>query len=195
MLFLPQPVLNFLPLRGTDLWGHVAYGDWILENASLPTEDPFAPLADGMRVVASAWLSQVIYSVAEKYGGGEALSAMFALTTLATFLVLTRTFFLQSRAMLVAFLSVLVVLVVGWSRVATIRPENFAALCFACMLWLVVGCFDTRSDAPTSRRGLLSWLPWIGLAVLLSCLFHLIDGNDRRSISNPLDGIVSARGG
>jgi len=60
--------LNYLPLQVTDLWGHVAYGQWIWQHGSMPTADPVSALADGMRVVDTAWLSQVILSAVEPLG-------------------------------------------------------------------------------------------------------------------------------
>ena len=53
-------LLNYVPLRCTDIWGHVDYGHWIIENRSLPTSDPWMPLAEGMQVIDSA--SQSIFS-------------------------------------------------------------------------------------------------------------------------------------
>ena len=34
--------LSHQSLFHTDLWGHVAYGEWMLSHRALPTEDPFA---------------------------------------------------------------------------------------------------------------------------------------------------------
>ena len=45
-------VLSYLPLRGEELWGHVLYGEWILEHRSLPAEDPVMPLSAGIKVIA-----------------------------------------------------------------------------------------------------------------------------------------------
>jgi len=158
-------VLNYLPLRPTDLWGHTAFGSWILEHRQLPTEDPYQPLAAGVTVVDSAWLSQVIYAVIERSYGGEGLSGVFALCTLLTFLVLARTCYLQSRQILPSFLGVILAMIVGWSRLATIRPENFALLCFAVLIWLVVSSVDkgARPGMPQERQLRL----WIGIPLVM----------------------------
>ncbi len=156
-------LLNYVPLRDTDLWGHVAYGQWILEHRALPAEDPYQPLTEGMRVVDSAWLAQVIFAAVQRSGGFEALSALFAVATLATFAILAHAFFLSSRRLLISLSSVLIVLIVGWSRLATIRPETLAAACFAGLLWLIV---RARSRAATgSERPTWGW--WIGLGLLM----------------------------
>ena len=36
---------SYLHLFYSDLWGHVAYGDWILTHKQLPTAEPFVSLA------------------------------------------------------------------------------------------------------------------------------------------------------
>ena len=53
-------LLSYLPLYHTDLWGHLAYGRWIWENGRLPVTEPLLPLAQGMPMVDTAWLSQLI---------------------------------------------------------------------------------------------------------------------------------------
>ena len=156
--------LSYLPLRATDVWCHVAYGDWILENQTLPIEDPFLPTAEGMPIVHSAWLSQVIFAGVERIGGAEALSALFAISVFATLLILSRTFFLQSRRPLLALLSAALVLVVGWSRIGTIRPEMFAALAFAFLLWQIV----RREQADQLGDRSTNWTLWLGVPAMFA---------------------------
>jgi hypothetical protein len=181
-------VLNYLPLRGTDLWGHAAYGKWILQHHSLPAEDPLAPLTAGMRVVDSAWLSQVTFGLVERWGGAEGLSNLFAVTVLATFLILARTFFLQSRRLSVSIIGTRAVLVVGWSRLATIRPENFGALLFAVLLWLIVS--SERSEAAKDKwdegnaedkgderlHSRWRWQFWLGVPLVM-CVWANLHGS------------------
>lgn len=137
-------VLNYLPLRSTDIWGHVAYGHWILEHRQLPLEDPFASLTAGMRLIDSAWLSQVVFAWLERWGGAEALSATFTILSMLGLIAICRACYLQSRRTLVAFAGLLLTLLVGFSRLTTIRPETFGVAAFAILLWLLV------------RHGLLS---------------------------------------
>lgn len=160
-------LVNHFPLRGTDLWGHVLYGRWILEHHSLPDADPFCQLAASSRVVDSAWLSQVILAAVETVGGIEWLSHLFALTVLATHILLARVFYLQSRSVGIGLLGSLAVFAVGFSRLSTIRPENFAGLCFAILLWLIV----SSQYAPATPNGPIrfraSWRLLVGTASLM----------------------------
>ena len=62
-------VLGSLPLWHADLWGHLAYGRLIVESRSIPTTEPFMPLAKGVELVDTAWLSQVAgYAMIRKFG-------------------------------------------------------------------------------------------------------------------------------
>src|SRR5688572_30280602 len=55
-------LLNQLPLRNTDLWGHVVFGNQVLDTHRIPVQDPLQPLAEGVRVVDVHWLSQTIFA-------------------------------------------------------------------------------------------------------------------------------------
>lgn len=161
-------VLNHMPLRNTDLWGHVLYGQWIVEHATLPTVDPFMPLAEGVPVVDYAWLAQVALAQVESLCGPQGLANLYTLLIWGSFVVLARAFYLQSGRISLALVGVLCTLVVGWSRVTTIRPENFAVLLFAVLLWLLVG-------ARWRKKGPARWplSLWIGVPLLFALWANL----------------------
>lgn len=167
---------NHFPLRATDLWSHVSYGNWILDQGALPEQDPFCPLATETPLVDSAWLSQVIFAAVERAGGAEWLSNLFALTVLITFVVLAAAFQLQTGNLWAAVLGVAAVAAVGFSRLATIRPENFGALGFAVLLWLVVwigagrGREDEEDSQPAPR---FDWWLWIAVPGLFALWANL----------------------
>ncbi|OYW18201.1 MAG: hypothetical protein B7Z55_11070, partial [Planctomycetales bacterium 12-60-4] len=141
---------NYLPLFHSDLWGHVAYGDWILQNGRLPLEDPFTELAAGVPLFATAWLSQVVYALVGRGNDPEHLAHLFALVLLATYLVLLRTYYRQTRRLTLSTMATLAAFLVSWSRHAVQRPENFGLLCLACLLWCVVR--SERRDFTASWR-------------------------------------------
>jgi hypothetical protein len=156
-------LLNYLPLRNTDLWGHVAYGNWILEHLALAAEDPWMPLAEGMRAIDTLWLSQVVLATVDTIAGAAGLSNLFAVIVTLTYLVFARVFYLQSQRTGVSLLATLVMLAVGWSRLTTIRPEIFALLAFALLLWLLA---HDRARGGTR-------LVWIGVPVLFALWANL----------------------
>lgn len=129
--------LSYIPVFHSDIWGHVAYGHWILEHRALPAEDPMMPLAAGMRVVDNAWLAQVIYAAVEGWGGATGLSILFAVIGLATYLIYTRVFYRLSGSIGIALLAMALTFLVGFTRHAIIRPENFGALAFALLVWML----------------------------------------------------------
>lgn len=160
-------VLNHLPLRNTDLWGHVVFGDRMLAEHRLPTTDPMQPLSEGIRVVDVHWLSQVALAAVDRLGD-EALVGFFTVVVGLAYVLLGRTFYLQTNSPLLATLLTGLVLVVGWNRVATIRPENFAVLLFATLLWLLIGRRVRRdesvlADDVQGDRALWFAIPAIGL--------------------------------
>jgi len=160
-------VLNHLPLRNTDLWGHVVFGERMLVEHRLPTVDPMQPLSEGMRVVDVHWLGQVVLAAVDRLGD-TALVNLFTIVVGLSYVLLGRTFYLQTKSPLQATLLTGLVMAVGWNRVATIRPENFAVLLFATLLWLMIGRRVRRdesmlTDDVQGDRVLWFAIPAIGL--------------------------------
>jgi len=165
--------LNHLPLRGTDLWGHLGWGRWVLENETLPTQDPLQPLAAGMKVVDLSWGAQVIFAAAERFGGPEALVGLFTLVVWSTYVLIARTCHLQTRHALFSTIVTAAALYVGWSRIATIRPENFALLLFTCLLWLYVGRRVRRADSVLADDTRGDWKLWLGVPAIFAAWANL----------------------
>lgn len=130
-------VANYVGLRPTDLWCHVAYGNWMIARDTLPSEDPFLSLSEGMPVVDNAWLSQLVLAGASRLGGAELLSSLFGVSVLLYFAILAWVFYRQTGRLAGALVGAGVTLAIGWSRLWTIRPEMFAAICFALLLEIV----------------------------------------------------------
>jgi len=159
-------LLNHLPLRSTDLWGHVIFGNVLLDTHRLPTTDPTQPLADGMRVVDLQWLAQLALAGTYRLGGPEALVGLFTLVVAGAYLVLGRAVFLTTRSLGLSAVVTGLVFLVGWNRVATIRPENFAMLLFAVLLWMLAGRQARRADLSESVAGRSDARMWIGLPLI-----------------------------
>ena len=168
LLFMHQ---NYLPLFHSDIWGHVAYGNWILEHRSLPTEEPFVTLAEGVPVVDTAWLGQVLFALAGRTGGPEAYSHLFAVVVLAGVLALMRAIYLQTRSAGLSAAGAWLAWVLGFSRHAVVRPEAFGVLCFALLWWLVVRTDEHRSRGlPRHRESAFgpAWLPYVAMPLLFA---------------------------
>lgn len=151
---------NYLHLFHSDLWGHVAYGEWILQNHRLPAEEPFVTLAAGVPVIATAWLGQVILAFVVRLGGNEWLSHLFAITVWVTYLVLARAYWFRGRHTGAALVGALLAWFVAWGRHSIIRPEMFGLLCFAMQLWLLgrCGAFALPTGEQTQAARLWTYL-------------------------------------
>lgn len=171
--------LNDVPLFHSDVWGHVLYGQWIIDHCRLPTEDPFLPLATGVPVVDTAWLSQVILGMAERWGGAEALSLLFASSYLGVYAVLGLVYRHQSGQASLAAMGLMMAFFFNWTRHQIIRPEMFGVLALAILLWLIVTgdpkrwCF-TANDASqqVEGRGPVRRL-WLGIPLLFALWANL----------------------
>lgn len=167
--------LNYVPLRHTDLWGHVGIGQWIQAQGELPSQDPFMPLARGVRMVDTAWLAQVFFARIEHWGGAALLSDVFALVMLAKVLVMTRTYFIQSQTLVLSLAAVAVALGIGWPRLMSLRPETLGAVCFAVLLLITVSL--EKALARRAQQGNLSsrWplIVWVVTPLLFALWANL----------------------
>lgn len=165
--------LNHLPLRGTDLWGHLVWGQEILAARALPTHDGMQPLTDGMRVVDLSWLSQVIYATTLNRGGPEALVGLFSVVVFLTYLLIARIAFVATRSGVLTTLLTAAALAIGWNRISTIRPENFATLSFVALLWLLTERRARRDDSIRADDTVGDWKLWVGIPVIFALWANL----------------------
>jgi hypothetical protein len=175
ILFL---LFNYLPLQSPRLWGDLIYGEWILAHRTLPTEDPVMPLAEGMPVIHSTWLTQVtLAAVASLHD--DWLSVLFAVIMLLTFGLLARVYFVRGGNAGVALGTTLLVFGLAWTHHTTLRPEHLAGFCFAVLLWLIASsCRDTSFAATTEGPAVPShrWRRLLGVPILFVAWANL-DGS------------------
>lgn len=158
--------LNYIPLFYTDVWGHIAYGNWMLDNRALPTEDPFTPLTEGVPITCTAWLGQVALAGAGRLLGDEGYSTIFAIVGLATYLVFARIFWLQTRSQVIVVAGTAIIFFTGFTRHAIIRPEIFGSLCFAIVLWLLI----RTERIPTKRN---EWIRLLAVPIVMALWANL----------------------
>ena len=92
----------FQRLHHTDLWGHLAYGRLVSTAHILPATEPLMPLAEGMPLVDTAWLSQLLgYRVLAQWGlsGVQFLHAAAIATCLA---LLSYGFYRRTRSFVIS---------------------------------------------------------------------------------------------
>eukprot|EP00913_Durusdinium_trenchii_P028283 g26511.t1 len=163
-------ILNAVPLFYSDIWGHVQYGQWILEKGRLPVEDPFVPLAAGMRFVDSPWLAQVLFGSIEQQCGIAGLSNTYAITITLTYALLMTAFYLKTQRIGLSLFGTLLVLAMASTRLFVIRTEIFASLSFAILILLVtLAERATTADEPGDDEQGASASPWplyVGIPLL-----------------------------
>jgi hypothetical protein len=138
------------PLWHTDVWGFVKYGQWMAEHCAIPAGEPFCPWWDGRQEFTQFYtISELVMfgcyalggtiaggdDVSQMSGGVEMLRTLHALLTVARLAVLMAVFWRVSRSRLVTILGAVLVLSLDLSNLAVFRPQSFAQLFFAIMLW------------------------------------------------------------
>lgn len=133
------------PLAHTDLWGHLAYGKWIVDHQALPETEPFLPLCRGVPVIDSCWLSQVTGYAVYRSTGLAGLQGLYAgLMTLCAGLL---AYGLRRHAGTGWIAVGLVVwLVLSWVPLSVIRPQLAGLACFMWLLTRTVSRRPSTSD-------------------------------------------------
>ena len=88
---------NDLLLDGDTYW-HIATGQLILRNGSVPRTDPFSHTMAGAPWTAHEWLAEVILAAAHQAGGWPMVVAVTALAFAATVALMTRALLTVARA-------------------------------------------------------------------------------------------------
>jgi hypothetical protein len=153
------------PLWHSDVWGHLKIGEWIAANRELPARELFSPYSDPSLPASNfAWLSQVIlygaFRAGEALSGGgtlnqlaggiDMLRALHALCEATKALFLLLAFRRFAGSMPLAITGVLIVFAFSLAPSAIQRPQIFAEVLFAAVLWAM-----SRPLAQTAAP--LSW--------------------------------------
>ncbi len=158
--------LNFVPLWHTDIWGHLQFGKWIVQNGQLPEGNPFCPLQD-QEVDSNhySWLGQttlyLVYHMGESLTGGDAIQQMaggvealrftHALLVLLKLTILLAAFYRVTDSLSVSLIGLVLMILIGGGNLAIARPQVFGELCFALVLFAL--------SRPTLARPALIWIP------------------------------------
>lgn len=137
--------LSYQPLWHTDIWGHVAYGNLILESGSIPLTEPFMPLAEGVRLVDTAWLSQVVLSLLDVNFGTAGLQFFFSFTITLSCVLLARTGFRSTHNHFFTVGALLVFAALQWKSLSIVRPQLAGTVCFFGLIAIVSPWKKSRS--------------------------------------------------
>ena len=123
-------LLSYQPLWHTDIWGHVSYGHLILETGTIPATEPFMPLAQGVRLIDTSWLTQIALAFLEGTFSAAGLQFFYAFSaTLCCLLVMRNAMRATGNHWFtLAALGIFTMLV--WKSAFVIRPQLAGMACF-----------------------------------------------------------------
>jgi len=142
-------LVNYAPLWHTDIWGHLKFGQWMVDHRRLPDHDPLCAFAtEGTGFIHYSWLGQtglyLLYHLGEWLAGGGPLERMaggvallrfgHALLVVLRYGVLLAAFRRLSGSPAQAVGALAVLLVLGLGSLAVLRPQTLGELAFACVL-------------------------------------------------------------
>jgi hypothetical protein len=120
-----------------DLWGHVKFGQDILQSGSITSRDPYSYLTSGQMWINHEWLAEVIFAAVFVFGGSSSLILMKAglifLTLGLIYWHLLRHGLSALRGGAMLMFSVLLLM----PAVFSIRPHIFTYLLFVVTLLLL----------------------------------------------------------
>lgn len=162
------------PLWHSDVWGHLKIGEWILDHHQLPERELFSPYSDASLPASNfQWLSQILMQGVFRFGewlaggsrlhriegGVDLLRGLHALAEVLKALFLLLAFRRFASSLPAAIIGVLIVFAFSLAPSAIQRPQVFAEVLFAAILWLMSG--------PIQGDERLSWRQTVAVVVLL----------------------------
>ena len=126
------------PLWPTDLWDHVNYGTWILENRSVAATEPLMPLAEGVPLVNTVWLAQVGLASMFSWQGFAGLQFVYGLLVILPLGIVAWGGIRRSGAAVAGFVALMAFLTLNWQQFIVIRPQLVGVVFFTALItWLL----------------------------------------------------------
>ena len=157
-LILPRAIIWALVLSvlsytvaDPDLWGHVRFGQDILQRLSIPSEDPYSFTSD-RAWVNHEWLSEVVMAAAFQFGGSVGLSLLKLALLLFVVAVVSRELVFRRVPPVPRDVLVTIFVVSCVTLTPTLRPQTFSLALFALLL-------ATLRRVDDGRGGLIWFVP------------------------------------
>ncbi len=134
-----------------DLWGHVLYGNELLETGHLPRTATYTYTAEGYRWINHENLSEIALALLERLGGGTGLLVFKCLLGLGVLALALRRSWKSGVGFMVLGVTALLVsfnLTYHWS----VRPQIFTYAYFALMIALLDGVFPARETRDGNEK-------------------------------------------
>jgi tetratricopeptide (TPR) repeat protein len=128
---------GFTTMMGSDLWWHLASGQWITANHTLTFKDPWSFTRFGQPWMSHEWLSDVIYHFWSSWFGMATLVWWKWTVLTAAFTLLFSVLRKLTGSSLAAYLASLLAIAVG-AAFFDVRPQLYSLLGFALVLRLAL---------------------------------------------------------
>lgn len=129
-----------------DVYWHLLYGDYVLDNWKIPTVDMWSWTMQGTPYQLTQWLGEVLIAAAGRLGGeyGKQSLAAFLVTSAIAMSYRAARCYLQNRT------AAVLVAMVGCSVLVsmTCRPHLFSFVGLAALSWIFAAHLTTRSVTP-----------------------------------------------
>jgi len=130
-------VLSYHQLWHTDIWGHLSYGRVIVEQKQIPATEPLMPLSEGVPMVDTAWLAQVVGFFIHSQWGVASLQFLYASSIFICVIALLLRFREKTDSIAVSLIGLVVFGLVAYKSLAIIRPQLAGLACYVVMFSLV----------------------------------------------------------
>ena len=131
-------LLSYLPLWHADLWGHVSYGRAIWTAGQIPATEALLPLANGVPIVDSSWMSQVVMYLMEAQFGFAGIQFLYALCITVAIGVLMRWSYLRTGSVKTSLLGLAAFLLVSWGSLRAAQPVLAGVACYSVLLTMLM---------------------------------------------------------
>jgi tetratricopeptide (TPR) repeat protein len=158
-----------------DIWWHLRAGQWVVENGSIPTRDPFSFTTRGEAWIHISWLADALLYAGERRLGIDGLIVLKATVIGLSFGGAHHFLVRQGVNPFVAAFALGLAVVIARFRFL-LRPQVIMFAGALCVFWLLSG-WDRKRKGPLIALPLVMvvWLNLHGSAmlapVLLACLF------------------------
>jgi hypothetical protein len=139
-----------------DLWGHLRFGQDILQSGSIPRVEPYSFMTGGAPWFDHEWLSEVVFAVLYALSGAVGLVVLKTSIALGTLGLVRRELLRHGVPALRAVIPLLPLALALQPALATVRPQMFTVLAFTLTMVILVRHETDTPNREGSSRGL--WL-------------------------------------
>jgi hypothetical protein len=120
-----------------DLWGHVRFGEDIIDDAAIATRDPYSFTTD-QSWVNHEWLAELLMGLAYRAGGAMGLVVLKAATVVAMLLLVSKALRRVSWRPSDHDMLIALAILATTTRTHLVRPQLFSLLLFAALLSVLI---------------------------------------------------------